>query len=119
MREKIEATGRPCSQWLDSSSYSNSPICPVLQLWAEQDFQGESGECIKASRDLVGSFLFTDSVDGNEGTKGLNVSPPSNPISSLGMTTQKCMETSTQKFMETSNAAEFKRESEGCGIADG
>lgn len=60
---------------LDSSSYSNIPICPVLQLWAEQDFQGESEECIKASRDLVGSFLFTDSVDGNEGTKGFKCLP--------------------------------------------
>lgn len=65
---------------LDSSSYSNSPVCTVLPLSAEQNFQGESAECLKASRDLVGSFLFTDSVDGNEGTKGLNVSSPSIPI---------------------------------------
>lgn len=65
---------------LDSSSYSNSPVCTVLPLWAEQDFQGESGERLEVSRDLVGSFLFSDSVDGNEGTRGLNVSSPPNPI---------------------------------------
>lgn len=58
---------------------------------------------------MVGSYLFTDSVNGNEGTKSLNVSSSSNPISSLGMTVQKCV--------ETSNPAEFKMKSEGCGIS--
>lgn len=90
---------------LYSLSYSNSPICSVLPLWAEEDFQGESGEHFEASRDLVGSFLFTDSVDGNGGTKSLNVSSSSNPISFLGLIIQKCM--------ETSDPAEIKRKSEG------
>lgn len=90
-----------CSQ-LGSSSYSNSPVCTIFTP-SERKWRAPW------SKQRSIGITPLHSVNGNEGTKGLNVSSPSNPIWSLEMTTWKCM--------ETSNPAEFRRKSEGSGIS--